>query len=448
MPRAPWLDRLLPEWEVLRCLPHVAPFHRHPVDVHSWRTVEEIGFAMRDDADGTGTPEAAGHLTDRREVLLAALLHDIGKGHEGDRAPAGAVIVERFGNRAGLDPEAVQRLTEIARLHLLLPTVATRRDIADAQVIRETAEAVGDPRLLHLPSTCSRSPDARASGPDVWSPWKAQLIRGLYLRVFDSMTHDHAEEETYARLRARAAEALDGQFAAAEVYAHLDRMRPAYLLSTPPEVIGEHLALIRQANHGTAARHDSLGSIERFTLVTPDRPGILSLVAGTLAVHNANVLGGTAFTRDDGVAIEVWHVNDALGHDIDGRRWGRIFEAVPRALAGEFPVAESLAETRAAYRAVPRVRMETTVHVDNLGSERYSIVEVNTADRLGLLWAITNALHELALDIHLAKVDTIGPEVVDAFYVLRENGRRVEGADEIERLVRRITKAVNDLDEM
>jgi [protein-PII] uridylyltransferase len=163
-------------------------------------------------------------------------------------------------------------------------------------------------------------------------------------------------------------------------------------------------------------------------------------------VHNANVLGGTAFTRDDGVAIEVMHVNDALGHDIDERRWARIFEAVPQALAGTFPVAERLAETRAAYRALPRVQMPTTVLVDNAGSERYSIVEVTTADRLGLLLAITNALHGLALDIHLAKVDTVGAEVVDAFYVLRENGRRIEGPDEIERVQARVKDAILALD--
>lgn len=446
LPRTTWLDRLLPEWEVLRCLPHVAPFHRHPVDVHVWRSVEEVVFAMREDTEGTGTTEAAERLPDRTEVILAALLHDIGKGHEGDHSVAGAVIAERFANRAGLDAATARRLSEVARLHLVLPTVATRRDIADARVIRETAEQIGDARLLHLLYLVAVA-DARASGPDVWSPWKAQLMHGLYTRVHDALTDARPEEATIATLRQHAAESLRGQFTEAEVYEHVDRLRASYLLSTPPEVIGQHIALIAQANGGSAARHDSLGSVDRFTLVTPDRPGILSLVAGTLAVHQVNVLGGTAFTRDDGVAIEVLHVNDALGHEIDGRRWGRIFEAVPRALAGEFPVAERLAETRAAYRAVPRVRMETTVHVDNVGSERYSIVEVTTADRLGLLFAITDALHALSLDIHLAKVDTIGPEVFDAFYVLRENGRRVESRDEIDRVEARIKQAIARLDE-
>jgi [protein-PII] uridylyltransferase len=140
------------------------------------------------------------------------------------------------------------------------------------------------------------------------------------------------------------------------------------------------------------------------------------------------------------------YVGDGLGHGIDERRWARVFEAVPEALAGRFPIEERLAETRRAYAGTPPAPIPTTVSVDNVGSDRYSIVEVNAADRVGLLYAITHAMHSLALDIHVAKVDTIGREVVDAFYVRRENGRRVEAPDEIERLRQRVTEAVAALD--
>ena len=450
LPRAPWLERVLPEWEVVRALPHVAAFHRHPVDVHIARTVDEALLALRDtndneDNEDTGTALAAQHLPDESEVLLAALLHDIGKGHEGDHSSVGAIIAERFAARAGIEAEPARRLSEAARLHLLLPNVATRRDISDPRVIAETAEQVRDPRMLHLLHVIAVA-DARATGPEVWNPWKAQLMRTLYLRVLEVLSEGRAEAETAGLLRTRAIEALAREFASSEVEAHLDGLPANYLLSTAPEAIGQHLALIRQAAGGTAVGHEALGGTDRITVVTPDRPGILSLVAGTLAVHNVNVLGGTAFTRADGVAIEVMHGNDALGHGIDERRWARIAEAVPQALAGEFAVEERLRETRATYHAVPRVRMETAVSVDNSGSDRFSIIEVNTADRLGLLFAITKALHGLSLDIHLAKVDTIGAEVVDAFYVLRENGRRVEDADEIERIRRRVRESIEALD--
>ncbi len=446
LPQNGWLSRILPEWETLRYLPHVTPFHRHPVDVHTMRTVDEVRHAMREDEEDTGTPLAAVELPDEDEPLLAALLHDIGKGHEGDHSEVGAVIAERFASRAGLGAETSRRLSTVAAQHLLLPTVATRRDIADERVIRETADLAGDVHTLHLLYLVAVA-DARASGPDVWSPWKAQLMRALYLRVLHVLSEGAPEAATATRLRTEAAvAALSETHAAEEVEAHLAQLPPAYVLSTPPAAVGEHIALIREAGGGTAVRHDALNGMDRLTIVTADRPGILSLVAGTLAAHNANVLGGVAYTRDDGTAIDVMHVNDALERGIDDRRWRRIREAVPQALAGEFPVDERLAETRAAYQAVPRVRMPTAVQVDNTDSEHYSIVEVHAADRLGLLYAITRALHELALDIHLAKVDTIGAEVVDAFYVLRENGRRVEEPDEIQRIQRAIEDAVSALD--
>ena len=447
--RATWLERLIPEWETLRARRHVAPFHLHPVDVHTLRTVAEAATLSAGDDEDTDAAAAAGGLA-RDEVLLAAFLHDIGKGHGGDHSEVGMVITERFASRAGLDAALAARLVAVTQHHLLLPIVATRRDIADERVLRETAGAAGDLhtlRLLYLVSVA----DARASGPDVWNPWKAQLMRALYLRVADLLAEGAEEpaDGTSARITA-AVEALAGRFAEPEVRAHLEAMESGYLLGSTAGAIAEHLDLIAAAEadpsgRRTAARRDRTGEVDRLTVVTPDRPGILQAIAGTLAAHNASVLGGVAHTRSDDLAIQVWHVGDALGVGIDDRRWARILEAVPNALSGDFAVDERLAEVRARYAEPPRPDVATSIGVDNAGSDDYSIVEVSTADRRGLLYAITHELFEMGIDIHLAKVDTIGTEVVDAFYVRRENGRRVEEPDEIERLERRLHTAVANL---
>jgi [protein-PII] uridylyltransferase len=282
----------------------------------------------------------------------------------------------------------------------------------------------------------------------VWSAWKAQLMRTLYLRVLNYLEAEGEPENAAERLRIDALEALEGRVSREALERHLRVLPLSYLLSTPPDEIGGHIELIERAAGGTALDHDMVGDVERLTIVTADRPGILSLVAGTLAVHNVTVLGGSAFTRDDGVAIEVMYVADGLGHEIDERRWARVAEAVPQALAGTFPIDERLAETRSAYASLTQpAPIATTVAVDNVASDLYSIVEVTAADRLGLLYAITHALHSLSLDIHVAKVDTIGSEVVDAFYVRRENGRRVEAPDEISRIRQRVIGAVRALDD-
>ncbi|MPZ99435.1 MAG: HD domain-containing protein [Dehalococcoidia bacterium] len=449
LPREDWLERLLPEWEVLRGRRHIAPFHVHPVDVHVMRTVAEAARATRVDEDSSGTPRAAAALPDASEVLLAALLHDIGKGHEAEHVEAGAVIAERFAARAGLSAEASRRLVSAVALHLLLPTVATRRDIADERVIRETAERVGDAHTLHLLYVLSVA-DARATGPDVWNEWKAQLMRSLYTRVLDVLSAESPDAVTAPEARLpRVVDALRARFPAETVEAHVRQMDPGYLLSTPPDAIGDHIALVAQAEQTagrTAVHRGRTGRLDRLTVATPDRPGLLQAVAGVLVGHNASVLSGVAHTRADGVAIQVWHVEDGLGVGIDERRWSRILGAVPQALAGEYPTAERLAEVRRTYGAQARAELPTVVHVENGASDRYSVLEVTTADRLGLLYAITHTLHEMDIDIHLAKVDTIGPEVVDAFYVRRANGRRLEEADEVERVEGRVVAAIEALD--
>ncbi len=444
LPRAPWLERLLPEWEVLRARPHVAAFHVHPVDVHAVRTVAEAHHILEHDEFEAGTPAVGREFGRSHELLLAALLHDIGKGHGVDHPEAGAVMAERFAARAGLPAEEAVRLVAAVRHHLLLPGVATRRDIADTEVIRETAATVGDAntlRLLYLLAVA----DARASGPDVWNQWKAQLMLALYRRVLAVLQTDRPDA-AIPRLES-VVEALAGRIAEADVRAHLGGLASDYLMSTAPKAIGDHIELIRTAAGRTAATMEPLGAIDRLTIVSPDRPGLLQDVAGTLAGLNASVLGGVAYTHTDGTAIEVWHVRDALGVGLDDRRRQRILDAIPRAVEGAYDIDDRLAEVARSYpQPARRGDIGTLVHLDNAASREYSVLEISTPDRRGLLYAVTRTLHEMGFDIHLAKVDTIGPEVVDAFYIRRQNGRRVEEPDEIERLERRITEVLSALD--
>ncbi|TAK79994.1 MAG: HD domain-containing protein [Dehalococcoidia bacterium] len=443
LPPSEWLDTLIPEWEVLRARPHVAQFHIHPVDVHAARAVAEARRILTEDQFDCETPTVARELGRPDELLLAALLHDIGKGHAGDHSAAGAVIAERVASRAGLPPDEEARLVTAVREHLLLPNVATRRNIADQEVILDTARRVGDANTLRLLYLLSIA-DASASGPNVWSQWKAQLMRSLYVRVMAVLSAG-APDAAMPRPES-IVEALAARFPAEVVRAHLAGLDADYLISVPPETIGDHIALIAEAAGGTAARHDRLGEIDRLTIVTPDHPGIIQAVAGALAGHNANVLGGVAHTHSDGTAIQVWHVSDTLGVGIDDRRWGRILAAVPAAIEGTFDIEERLAEVRRSYPARPLADVRTTVNVNNTASREFTVLEISAADRRGLLYGITKALHEQRIDIHLAKVDTIGSEVVDAFYIRREDGRRIEDPDAAERLERRMALVIESLE--
>ena len=468
LPPAAWLSELLPEWERIRCRQHAVPFHLHPVDAHSACAVAEAWRASRIEEEDTGTVEAAAALDDEGLLLLAALLHDIGKGDPGDHAENGAAIAERVARRLRFDAGRSRRLIAAVRHHLLLPTIAIRRDIADTRVIEEVASAVADARTLHLLYVLAVA-DARATGPDAWGRWKAQLMRLLYHRALARIGEGRADETgAEAELARRDAAiarvaSLEGGPPAAVVRRHVDGLPPPYVLTTPPAEIAAHLALIEgAAGPGTQtalARSRSAG-VERLTIVTRDRPGVLATLAGTLAAHSVTVLGGACYTRDDGWAIDVVSVDDALGHGIDAPRWRRIEENIPLALAGQFPIDQRLNRTRAAYGDRPRPgngkgrrgdeaaapSIATTVRVDNAAADRYSVVEVSVADRPGVLYAIARAINGLSLDIYLAKVDTWGAEVVDTFYVQGEGGRRVTEPDQIEKLRTAVAEAIADLD--
>lgn len=445
LPSADWLGRLVPEWETVRARRHIAPFHTHPVDTHALRTVAEAAYIAEHDEDGAGTVEVMEQFGDLDELLLAAFLHDVGKGREEEHSTAGAVIAERVCARAGLDASMTQRLVTMVQQHLLLPSVATRRDIADPRVIQEVADAVATARTLELLYLVAVA-DSRATGPDVWSAWKAQLMRSLYERVLAVLDEEGSRSFDSQQRLERAQTALEDRFTADEVAAHANQIEPGYLLSTTPEAIGDHLELVADARtNGVGVRRDDLDGMDRLTIVCEDRPGLLQSFAGTLAAHQANVLGGVAYTRDDGIAIEVWHVSDALGHGIDDRRWARILEAIPAVYDASFPLDERIEQMRRSYPAPPAT-LKPTVHVENTASDAYSVVEVTAQDRPGLLHTITRVLSDLDIDIHLAKMDTLGPEVFDAFYVRRKNGRRIEDRDEIERLEARVLDAITSLE--
>ncbi len=446
MPREEWLDRLLPEWDILRGKPHAAVLHQHPVDTHTVRTIAEMRRSLLVDADGMGTPLVAQELASDDEALVAALLHDIGQVALDDIG-AGPAIAARFASRLGFDSDASQRLAKITALNQLLTTTALRRDISEPHVIAEVAGQVGDLRTLHLLYLVSIA-DARATGPGTWDLWKAALMRTLYVRVLAHLgADDPASGASPLARREAVIAALAERFDRDQVTHHLDALTPGYLLAIRPDTIGNHLALIDEAAGATATRHDRLPGMERLTVVTSDRPGVLSMVAGAIAANSINVLGCNAYTRSDGIAIEVLHVRDALGGDINEDRWTHLQRDIGLAVVEQLDIKAGIRAARDANEVIARAPShEVVVRVENPNADPYSVIEVMASDRTGLLYAITSALHEQHINILLAKVDTFGTEVVDAFHVLRENGRRIEATDEVERLRQRIKAAVSALD--
>lgn len=359
-------ERYVPEWPSVRSAPQRNAYHRYTVDRHLWEAA-------------VGAGALAGRVARPDLLVLAGLFHDIGKGEPGDHTDNGVRLLATIGPRLGLDDHDTEVLVALCRHHLLLADVATRRDIDDPDTIDGVAAALGDREVLELLAALTEA-DSLATGPAAWSDWKAELVRALVARV------GHV-------LGGGAASDVADEFPTAD--------QRELLAAGTPTVSAEG---------------------ERLTVVAPDRHGLFSRVAGVLALHGLDVVDATA-ASEDGWAIEVFRVESSFGPTFT---WGKVTDDLELALAGRLAIRARLAERARTYGGRPRHPAdEPEVRVDLDASADATVVEVHATDGLGVLYRITSALADLDLDIVGAKVQTLGPRVVDSFFVRAADGTKV-----------------------
>ncbi len=428
------LDEELPEWAHVVAAPQAVPFHAHPVDAHLWRAVAELVAITAPASSETWAPEVAADLGDLDDVLLAALFHDIGKGLGGDHAELGAELAGAACARLGLPPDRAARIAQVARLHLLLPDTATRRDVDDPVVVAQTADAVGDLdtlRRLFLVTVA----DARATGPGMWTEWKASLVRTLFARTAAELARRDAETGPTTDRSRRLAElevAALPDFDRATVRAHVRGMPAEYPDTFAVGEILRHLELLADLPAGDAISLDarSDGRFTVLTVVGRDRPGLLAAVAGALAIHNVSVLDARLFTRADGWVLDTFRVEHALDAPSARSEWAAVEADVTAAIAGHLDLGPRVAAKAKAYgrgRAAVPVRVEWDTNAAPLDT----VLEIHCADEVGRLHRIARALHDLGLDVRLAKIDTRGHEVVDTFFVRHRDGTQVRDSREL-----------------
>ncbi|HEY7296126.1 MAG TPA: HD domain-containing protein [Dehalococcoidia bacterium] len=441
-----WIERALPEWRHVRAAPQHVPFHRHPLDVHLWRTAIEALQLAEGCGDEPWFAEVGRDLGELDDLLLAALLHDIGKGWPGDHAERGAEAAAAFCRRASFPAGFNVTVATAVRHHLLLPNVATRRDITDPRVVEEVAACAGSERTLRILFLLAAA-DSLATGPGIWTPWKGSLVRSLFaqaLAVLEARGGANPLAAGPPELRERILAAAPDEAARRALGLHVDGMAPGYLRTFSPEEILRHVAVAAPPLAEQAARLDVQGEGPVFDLVVAlrDRPGLIALVSGVLALHNLSVLGARFFTRADGVALQSLHVIDALGNPVAAERWARVERDVQAALLGRLPLGQRMAEKMHAYRRAGRMR-EAEVHLVEHGSRPFTVLEVHAADRVGLLYTLASALFELGIDIHLAKIDTQGPDAVDVFYIREAQDQPLRGAERIQQVREALRRAAS-----
>ncbi len=423
-----WVDREFPEWSVVATAPQLAPFHDHPVGTHLWRAVDEMEALISGSEE---TAAVADEVGSTEELLLAAFLHDIGKARGGNHAEVGADVAAAFLRRAGFGAATIGIIADVVRLHLLLSETATRRDIADLRVIDEVADLIGDRRKLDVLYLLTIA-DLKATGTTMWNEWRATLIRRLYVRVHGAIAAGGAVPATPDIDAIVAAAGADVDRRAIEE--HVAALPDSYLGATTPGEVLWHMDVIDRLD-GLAAFSVDPNDEGRVFVAGKDRSGFLLAVTRAFTANGIGILDARLLTRADGIAMDTFHVaTDHSGEVVPESRWAAVTADLVRSLAGDRDLRPAIRDRVATYRrpAVGGVAVRTGLE------DRYTVVEVRAPDRIGLLADIVEALHGDGLDIHLARIDTMGGEARDFFYVRRVGGVPIRDESELASLRSRL----------
>jgi [protein-PII] uridylyltransferase len=417
-------SKLLPEWEAVRGRPQHDPYHRYTVDGHSFLAVALVNAHIETDPLARAAATETGDLVSLR---LAALLHDIGKGSGQDHSVAGEALARDACNRMGFPEQTTGETAQLVRHHLLLSDTATRRDISDGAVVSGVATTLGDARILRLLYILSAA-DGKATGRESWNPWKASLVAELYRKTLVALESGELPPRSDVRQRLKELEAYE-PITASMSEELLGTLPPSYLATTSVEDLSHDLKLLaRQPKAGEVAVNiERIGGGDQaaVTVCLLDRPGTLARTAGVLSLHRLSVLTAQAYSTSAGLALERFVVGL-----VDGAKWERVQEDLTAAFSGRLALDARLGKKARDYR--PAGTIEAEVRVLQEASEHSTVIEVRARDALGLLFAITSALGELELDIHVAKIDTLGQRVVDVFYVRSLDGGKLDEAQAAE----------------
>ena len=399
--------------------------------------------------------EVMATIQSRRALYVAMMLHDIAKGRGGDHSLLGARIARKLGPRFGLDEQETETVEWLVRHHLLMSRAALKRDIDDDKTIHDFVGVVASPERLRLLLVLTTA-DINAVGPGRWNAWKASLLNQLYERAMARMTggFDAAPRDRRVRAAQEALRAALPDWDPADVDAYIAKAYPPYWLSLDTDTHAHHARMVRIAEREQRAltvetRTDRDAQITEATILTPDHPGLFSQLAGALALSGANIVEARIFTLSDGMALDVFLLQDAtVGGAFDSSdKLARLSVILERSLSGAMRLDSELAKRVPALPSRTRsFSVQPRVLVDDQASRTHTVIEVNGRDRPGFLFTVTKTLTDLGLQISSAKVSTFGERAVDVFYVKDVFGLKLTHAQKIEQIRAALQHALADPD--
>jgi [protein-PII] uridylyltransferase len=442
------LGRFIPEFGRVVGMIQFSMYHHYTVDEHLLRAVGILSQmeAGRLREDHPLVNEILPGVAHRKALYVATFLHDIAKGRREDHSTAGAEVARRLCPRLGLSASDTDRVVWLIEQHLTMSNMAQGRDLSDprtAEALASTVQTLERLRMLLILTVC----DIRAVGPGVWNGWKGQLLRALFWETELVLSGGHSAVDRKARVaaaREALRRALPG-WSDPDFDAYAARHYPAYWIKVDLAHQIAHAKLLyamaaEVKSLATEVASDAFRGITELTIVAPDHPRLLSVIAGACASAGGNIVDAQIFTTTDGFALDTISVSRAFERDEDElRRAGRMARSIEQALRGEIRVSEIISAKRGRDARVDAFAIEPEVMIDNALSNVYTVLQVSGLDRPGLLYELTTALSKLNLNIRSAHIVTFGEKAVDSFYVTDLTGAKIVASSRQAAIKRHLT---------
>ncbi|MGB8137599.1 MAG: [protein-PII] uridylyltransferase [Pseudolabrys sp.] len=429
------LGRFVPAFGKIVAMMQFNMYHHYTVDEHLLRCIGVLAEIERGGSTESPLANELIHkiLPEHRDLLYVTLfLHDIAKGRPEDHSIAGARVARRFCPRMGFSAADTDTVAWLIENHLVMSSVAQSRDLSDRKTIENFAATVQSAERLKL-LTILTTADIRAVGPGVWNGWKAQLIRTLYYETEPVLTGGFSEVNRAQRVAIAQNEFREAMknWPQDRIEAYIAKHYPAYWLKVDLPHKIEHANFVRVTEDAdkrlaTSISFDSERAVTGLTLLAPDHPWLLSIIAGACALAGANIVDAQIYTTTDGRALDTISLSREFDRDEDEERRGhRIADSIEKALRGELRLPDLVTNRSPPKGRIRAFAVEPSVTINNQWSHRYTMVEVTGLDRTGLLYELTATLSKLNLNIASAHVATFGERVVDVFYVTDLMGAQI-----------------------
>ncbi|MGE5458067.1 MAG: HD domain-containing protein [Methanococcaceae archaeon] len=421
------IQLIMPEFNDLIGFFQAGVYHNYTADEHTLIAISNVeGLFGKETELGkifTG-------LKEKEILFLAVLLHDIAKpislsGHE----IIGAEIASSVMYRLGYEEEEVNRVSFLVENHLLMEQIAFRRNLNDPETLNNFSlkfSFIKDLDLLYLITYA----DLSAVNPMVWTEWKSDLLAELYRKAKAMLLEQITGEELiFSSMINFSQNAAEGDASLQEHIESIDDI--GYLQHFTEEEISKH---IEEIEKGTplAVFFKEVNVFSNITIIAADSPSLLSRICGVLSINDLNIHDARIFTRKDSIVIDSFNVTDFRTHTVvDPERYTKIENDLKAVIDGNFQLVQEFKRMKSKWWRIENkfFKRSGKVKIAFEEHDKFTILDVFSPDRLGLLYQITRKLSELGLSIFFAKISTKADDVVDSFYLLDRNGKKVSFND-------------------